>query len=255
MKKLNIKKEFLKQEYTTKRKSSIEIAKKLKCSDKTICDYLKKYKIKIRTLSESHIGKNKDKNNGRYIDGRTKRKHYCKDCEKEISNFSGIYGQGRCGSCCRKDSKCPNYNPERHKKHYCIDCKKKICYDAWKYRNKKCRSCAQKERFKNPKNHYNYIDGKGYEPYTSKFTQKLKEIIRKRDNYTCQNCGMTEEEHIIIYGTVLEIHHIDYNKENCDKNNLITLCKQCNIRANFNRDYWYAYFTYIIKQLPNVEIK
>ena len=23
-------------------------------------------------------------------------------------------------------------------------------------------------------------------------------------------------------------------------------CRGCNIRANFNRDYWFVYFTYII---------
>ena len=59
---------------------------------------------------------------------------------------------------------------------------------------------------------------------------------------------MTEEEHIITYGKVLDVHHIDYNKENCKENNLITLCKQCNLRANKNRDYWYGYFMYITNQ-------
>ena len=63
----------------------------------------------------------------------------------------------------------------------------------------------------------------------------------------CQNCGMTEEEHLIVKGRVLDIHHIDYNKQNCQKSNLITACQVCNIRANFNRDYWYAYFTYIME--------
>ena len=54
----------------------------------------------------------------------------------------------------------------------------------------------------------------------------------------CQNCGITEEEHIIINGQVLHVHHIDYNKENCSQDNLITTCQQCNLRANSNRDYW-----------------
>jgi len=42
------------------------------------------------------------------------------------------------------------------------------------------------------------------------------------------------------------IHHIDYNKLNCQSNNLICLCKKCNSKVNFNRDYWYAYFRYIM---------
>ncbi len=30
--------------------------------------------------------------------------------------------------------------------------------------------------------------------------------------------------------------------ENCEEDNLITTCKQCNVRANYNRDYWQEYF-------------
>ena len=40
----------------------------------------------------------------------------------------------------------------------------------------------------------------------------------------------------------LVIHHIDYNKKNCNLNNLITLCRSCNAKANYNRDWhksWY----------------
>jgi len=54
---------------------------------------------------------------------------------------------------------------------------------------------------------------------------------------------MTEEEHILVVGTVLHVHHIDYNKQNCKESNLITTCKSCNIKANKNRDYWEKFFT------------
>jgi len=37
---------------------------------------------------------------------------------------------------------------------------------------------------------------------------------------------------------VITIHHIDYVKKNCHPDNLITLCRSCNSRANKNRDYW-----------------
>lgn len=92
------------------------------------------------------------------------------------------------------------------------------------------------------KNNPRYIDGRSFLPYTTEFNQDLKDKIRKRDNYTCQNCSMTEEEHLIIFGTNLHIHHIDYIKENCNEINLMTLCRQCNLRANFNRGYWKKYF-------------
>jgi hypothetical protein len=91
-------------------------------------------------------------------------------------------------------------------------------------------------------NKYAYIHGQAFNPYSLEFTNELKLKIRKRDNCECQNCGMTEEEHIIIYGRVLDVHHIDYNKENCKENNLISTCKQCNTRANYNREYWIKFY-------------
>jgi 5-methylcytosine-specific restriction endonuclease McrA len=92
--------------------------------------------------------------------------------------------------------------------------------------------------------HPNWQGGISKLPYSFKFNQELKEKIRKRDNYQCQNkeCNITEEEHLIVYGQVLLIHHIDYDKQNCEDSNLVTLCKQCNSRVNFNKSYWMDYF-------------
>jgi len=83
--------------------------------------------------------------------------------------------------------------------------------------------------------------GTPYETYSypKKFLV-LRPKILKKDNYTCQKCGQ--------YGTKghnkLSIHHIDYNKMNSKEDNLITLCQLCNLKVNFNRDYWYSYFLY-----------
>lgn len=88
----------------------------------------------------------------------------------------------------------------------------------------------------------NYIDGRSFLPYSEKFNSELKAKIRARDNYTCQNCGMTEEEHLIVYGVYLTVHHIDYNKKNCEETNLISTCIPCNSRANSNRDYWQEFY-------------
>jgi 5-methylcytosine-specific restriction endonuclease McrA len=40
----------------------------------------------------------------------------------------------------------------------------------------------------------------------------------------------------------LTAHHIDYDKKNCDQQNLITLCSACNSKANFNRPYWQDFY-------------
>ncbi len=82
---------------------------------------------------------------------------------------------------------------------------------------------------KNP----NWKGGISFEPYSINWTKTLKRSIRERDHYTCQVC----EKEPAVY-----CHHIDYNKLNCNPNNLITLCHSCHSKTNFNRDYWIKYF-------------
>lgn len=100
----------------------------------------------------------------------------------------------------------------------------------------------------------NWRNGISKLPYSFDFTPELKLKIRKRDDYTCQKCGITEEEHIIVYGKVLTIHHIDYDKGNCRENNLIALCSECNSRVNFNRNYWKQHFKKLTKNKEKVWI-
>lgn len=91
------------------------------------------------------------------------------------------------------------------------------------------------------KNNPNYIDGRSYTEYPKEFFLK-REYIKNRDNFTCQNCGITEEIHKNKFGYKLDIHHIDYNKFNCNEDNLITLCRKCNCTANYNRDFWTKFY-------------
>jgi len=60
----------------------------------------------------------------------------------------------------------------------------------------------------------------------------------KRDNYTCQSCGITDKEHRIKYPRYgITVDHIDgkgyYSKEkNHSLDNLITLCLKCHTRKD-----------------------
>ena len=92
------------------------------------------------------------------------------------------------------------------------------------------------------KDHPAWQGGKSFEPYTSDWTKTLKLSIRQRDNFTCQKCGITEEEHLQKIGQVLSVNHIDFDKTNCDPKNLNTLCVGCNSSVNKNREYWTNYF-------------
>ena len=85
-------------------------------------------------------------------------------------------------------------------------------------------------------------DGLSYEPYEPEFNDTLKEQIRKRDNYACQICGQLQN------GIKLHPHHIDYNKKNNKPSNLISLCRSCHAKTNFNREYWTEYFQILIKE-------
>ena len=81
----------------------------------------------------------------------------------------------------------------------------------------------------------------GCSHYPLGWTGLLKESIRKRDNYICQECGIHQDE-LRGRNKKLDCHHIDYNKENLNPKNLISLCRKCHLKTNFDREYWYDYF-------------
>lgn len=87
-------------------------------------------------------------------------------------------------------------------------------------------------------NAWNWQGGKSFEIYPKEWTNRLKKSIRKRDNHQCQVCNT----HQNLLGKKLDVHHIDYNKKNCNPNNLISLCESCHMKTNFNRDKWTEFF-------------
>lgn len=85
-------------------------------------------------------------------------------------------------------------------------------------------------------NNGNWLGGKSIESYSVDWTKTLKRAIRERDNYICQLCGKQQGDR------AYSIHHIDYDKTNCNPNNLITLCNSCHGKTNYNRKKWEIYF-------------
>lgn len=175
-------------------------------------------------------------------------KYLCKICKSIIFVQTALYGSGLCRSCARKlvfGENCPNYKDGRtNKQYYCKDCNTEICLKNGLTGKGRCGQCAILRRFKNPKNHPRWQGGIGKLPYSFEFTPELKLQIRIRDNFTCQLCYKKEIE---LFNKISSIHHIDYDKLNCLPNNLISLCNSCNIKVNTNRDYYYAYFTYLME--------
>lgn len=89
-------------------------------------------------------------------------------------------------------------------------------------------------------NNPNWQGGKSCEPYCLNWTTEFKDFIKERDGYKCQNIHCSK-----IY-SIMYVHHVDYDKKNCEPDNLITLCISCNSRANFNRNYWQQLYQSII---------
>ena len=101
------------------------------------------------------------------------------------------------------------------------------------------RRLKQSTRMRGERNHF-WEGGKTKEIYPEGWNKILKNIIRERDDYICQmeGCGIHQDE----LSCKLDVHHIDYNKDNIDPKNLISLCRSCHIKTNCNRDYWLNYF-------------
>ena len=180
----------------------------------------------------------------------------CIDCNKEVSQDAK-----RCNSCARKYQYkiTPQSNPmfgksgklnpnwKDRKKIICTDCHKELSimnYPLNTIKHKRCKSCENKRRYKDKKNHPNWQGGISFEPYGLEFNNKLREQIRKRDRYRCQECFRRQSELKIK----LNIHHIDFNKQNNNPQNLIALCNSCHMKTNYNRNNWAKYFKDIINK-------
>jgi hypothetical protein len=174
----------------------------------------------------------------------------CLDCGKQLNEWAKYKSNTRCSSCSAKYRFICGKNPMIGKRWWettkinpryikgetennTCSCGRRIWFGS-----EKCSSCWGKciENELNP----NWNGGVSRIPYSIAWTNKLKELIRIRDGHKCQICSNIGKQ----------VHHIDYDKQNCNENNLITLCRKCHCRTNFNRDYWYAYFIYL-KEIIN----
>ena len=177
-------------------------------------------------------------------------KNYCcQDCGNLICESTALVGKGRCNLCSHRGINHPLFgvtgknNPNFGRKasiQHCGNISKA----------NKGRKFSKEHRLHiseavSGKNHNNWQGGISF--YSLEFTNELKSKIRCRDSHKCQNCGITEEEHVNQSKKLLPVHHIDYDKQNCKESNLITTCISCNVKANYNKDYWYAYYTYLME--------
>lgn len=92
-------------------------------------------------------------------------------------------------------------------------------------------------------NHPCWRGGVSTAKYGKAFTELLKESVRGRDAYTCQECGVEQDVHIINDRTEkLSVHHIDENKKNNNERNLISLCRSCHMKVRHYQAFWQPRF-------------
>lgn len=156
----------------------------------------------------------------------------CLDCGKPLTN----YNTKRCMSCISKYRSGKNSYNWKGGKPLCLICGRKLS----NYGSLVCNEC--KGEFYIGEKASNWKGGLSFLPYSKDFNKYLKEDIRKRDKYRCQLCGLPQEDSIKKWKQKLQVHHIDYDKNNCNYYNLITVCRKCNSKVNFNRHYWATYF-------------
>ncbi len=105
------------------------------------------------------------------------------------------------------------------------------------------------------KDNPNWNEGSSYVPYSHEFNEKTKEEIRDRDGRKCQfpECNKTEEQELNEMEQKLTIHHINYNKKDCRKENLLTLCSKHHGVVNAHRKDWQIYFETIMIKRARVQ--
>ena len=185
----------------------------------------------------------------------------CKNGHDYITNFNNLNTGGRCPEC----NNINYWNIEKVKqftKQYGVKCISEI-YDyvekldficpknhifemRWDtfYCGARCPICKDINRSINftGEGNPNWKGGISNEPYCSLWSiSEFKESIKIRDGFSCLNPYCHRKSDVLV------IHHIDYNKKNCDQRNLITICNSCNSMANYDREWhteWYKAILY-----------
>jgi hypothetical protein len=163
----------------------------------------------------------------------------CLHCGKEFSvKYSHRLRAKFCSVECKVKSQIIDSETKRSRvKRTCLSCgvefttgKSQADKGQGRYCSLKCMGYGR--RGTNPNcDHPNWLNGKSFEPYPVGFNDILKEIVRARDNNTCQLC----------HSRGRFVHHINYNKNDIRLSNLISLCNKCHSKTNVkNRAGWEA---------------
>ncbi len=244
---LNLDEKYIKKAFVEQDKTTIEIAKELNTCDWVILRRLKKMGVDT---------KHKFTKKGKEIVSRASRKHFLENNPMESEGVRLKIGKKTKERWANKDYKkrvsknislAMTGNPKaRWKKTENTKKKMSKARELWYEKN------PEKAKLKEQKRHKTFMErglgvleknsawlgGISFEPYGIEFNLRLKNLIRKRDNQICLNCGIHREK----LKEALCVHHINYDKKCHIEQNLISLCRKCHIITNKNREYWTKLF-------------
>lgn len=145
------------------------------------------------------------------------------DCgnQKEIQTSHLVNGLIQSCGCINKSK-----NPDKIQPRYCLNCGQQLNKSQNKYCSIKCQNEYQQIKevekiFNNEKSGL-----KNATTSSPKIRDSLRNYLLKKSNYSCELCGCNW---INPYSnqTILEIHHIDGDRNNNLEDNLQVLCPNC----------------------------
>lgn len=170
-----------------------------------------------------------------------RKKQYCKNCGREIIDYA--YTRRYCDACIAEKGHIW-VKPDRIETQ-CAYCGKPMAVIKSVYESNTNCYCSMEcmgkhySQIYSGENSPSWKGGKSHHYIGGFWT--VRKLVRKRDNYTCQRCGINEDE----YGKQMSVHHIVNYREFEDKeeannpNNLICLCEPCHrfIHSNANTEH------------------
>ena len=115
----------------------------------------------------------------------------------------------------------------------------KMLWDNFK-RGAICLQCSIEN--KSGSGHPNWKGGISKDPYCQNWGKDLREFVKERDGFKCLNPYCSGKD------VMISVHHINYNKKSCGPENLITVCRSCNGRANKDRNWHQAWYQAILNK-------
>ena len=247
-------------------KNATRVAKIFGCSSPTILDILKRRSVQIvrPKMTKEHLQKLHDGHTRARASGMGAGKRHpgwkggkktvrCAQCHKRYKLWpSFVHEHNFCSQDCsakwssinRRGAKAGGWKGGTRVIRVCEHCG--VSYETWRKRGagRFCSALCFQEWYRCVWKQWRVEHPR--ERYPHGWTETLKREIRDRDEHICVLCGKPETK----CRRNLSVHHIDYDKENLDPENLASLCDDCHGQVNGDREFWTEWLGQLMSNHP-----